>query len=179
MEQLKAFLSARIPEWAKDVRLNVEAIDRASKVEPEVAWGSALAAAISAQSPELAREIEALMERRFGEAGAREANGAKVAAGLMSMSNYYYSFKGYLQNDEISRMPPGIRMQAYATHGGVDARNFEIYALAASVVGKCAGCLTGHADQLLKAGVFENEIQEIGRIASVVGGAAKMIAFTA
>ena len=41
-------------------------------------------------------------------------------------------------------------MNAYATHGGVDEREFELYALAASIVGKCEFCVASHYRTLLE-----------------------------
>jgi len=44
-------------------------------------------------------------------------------------------------------------MNAYANNGGVDKRRFEMYALAASVVGKCHLCVKSHFDLLQKEGM--------------------------
>jgi AhpD family alkylhydroperoxidase len=35
-------------------------------------------------------------------------------------------------------------MGAYASHGSVDKRRFEMYALAASIAGKCHFCVKSH-----------------------------------
>jgi len=180
MDQLKMFLSDDIPEWAKDVRLSFETIDRNPTFGDDkvVAWGAALAAALSAQNVRLAHEITSFIEREYREEGTKQIHGARVAAGLMAMTNYYYSFKKFANNEDVAKMPPGLRMQAYASHGGVSAKNFEIYALSASIVGKCEGCVSGHVQTLIeKEGASEKEIQEIGRIASIVGAAAKVMVF--
>ena len=43
-------------------------------------------------------------------------------------------------------------MNAYATHGGVDRASFELYALAASIVGKCEFCVQSHYKLLARRG---------------------------
>ncbi len=47
-------------------------------------------------------------------------------------------------------------MNAYASHGGVDKRRFEMYALAASIIGKCHFCVKSHFDTLV-AGRHEHD----------------------
>jgi len=68
-------------------------------------------------------------------------------------------------------------MGAYASHGGVDKRRFEMYALAASIVGKCHFCVKSHF-ALLKneQGMSVQQLRDVGRIAAVVNAAAQVIA---
>jgi alkyl hydroperoxide reductase subunit D len=63
-------------------------------------------------------------------------------------------------------------MNAYATHGGVDKLAFELYALAASIVGKCEFCVRSHAKLLTESGVTTQQLRDIGRIAATVNAAA-------
>jgi alkyl hydroperoxide reductase subunit D len=65
-------------------------------------------------------------------------------------------------------------MQAYATHGGVSKKKFEMYALAASIVGKCAHCVKNHYDVLKKEGMTVTELQMVGKIAAVVSSIGKV-----
>jgi alkyl hydroperoxide reductase subunit D len=67
-------------------------------------------------------------------------------------------------------------MQAYATHGGVDKRRFEMYALAASIVGKCHFCVQSHYALLKQEGVTVDQLRDIGRIAAVIAAAAQAAA---
>ena len=66
-------------------------------------------------------------------------------------------------------------MQAYATHGGVDRRHFELYALAASIVGKCHFCVQSHYALLKEAGMSVDQLRDVGRIAAVIAAAANAI----
>jgi alkyl hydroperoxide reductase subunit D len=65
-------------------------------------------------------------------------------------------------------------MNAYATNGGVSKVKFEMYALAASVVGKCHFCIKSHYELLKKEGMTVQQLQTVGKIAAVVGAINKI-----
>ena len=65
---------------------------------------------------------------------------------------------------------------AYASHGGVDKRRFEMYALAASIIGKCHFCVKSHAENLVADGMSATQLRDVGRIAAVINAAALVIA---
>ncbi len=65
-------------------------------------------------------------------------------------------------------------MNAYATHGGVDRRSFELYALAASIVGKCEFCVRSHYRTLREDGMTAQQLRDAGRIAAVINGIAQV-----
>jgi len=80
-----------------------------------------------------------------------------------------------MANDESMKgLPAGLRMNAYATHGGVSKKKFEMYSLAASIIGKCHFCVKAHYDTLKKEGMTTQELMAIGRIASVVNAIGKV-----
>jgi alkyl hydroperoxide reductase subunit D len=105
-----------------------------------------------------------------------EANAAITAAALMGMNNLWYPFVEMSADAELKTRPPQLRMQAYATHGGVEKRLFELYALAASVVGKCHFCVQSHYALLKEIGMSVDQLRDVGRIAAVIGAAAQAIA---
>ncbi len=136
------FLSAiknLIPDYAKDIRLNVDGTIARSSLEGNDAVGVALAAAFAAQSKVLVDTI-----RNANVLSAEEVNGALTAAALMGMNNVWYPYIEMADDPDLASQPAGLRMNAYATHGGVDKRRFEMYALAASIVGKCHFCVKSH-----------------------------------
>ena len=57
-------------------------------------------------------------------------------------------------------------------HARLDRRTQELIAIAASLVGKCQGCLEGHIKKALKEGVTKDEIAESIAIAMGVNAAA-------
>ena len=52
-------------------------------------------------------------------------------------------------------------MNAYATHAGVSKKKFEMYSLAASIVGKCHFCVKAHYDTLKKEGMTLRYLEAI------------------
>ena len=166
-----ARIKARLPDWAKDIRLNLDATIARSSLEPRLAVGAALAAAYAARSPELVaafRDPEAL--------DARHAEGALTAAALMGMNNVWYPFVEMAGDPDLKTMRAELRMNAYATHGGVDKVAFELYALAASIVGKCECCVQANAKLLKDSGFTTQQIRDVGRIAATVNAAALALA---
>jgi alkyl hydroperoxide reductase subunit D len=92
----------------------------------------------------------------------------------MAMNNTYYPFVEMTGDDQLKGLPAGLRMNAYATHGGVSKVKFEMYALAASVVGKCHFCIKSHYELLKKEGMTVPQLQAVGKIAAVVGAINKI-----
>ncbi len=164
-------LKSRLPDWAKDIRLNLDATISRSSLEPRLAAGAALAAAYAARSPDL---VEAF--RHPDALDAQHANGALAAAALMGMNNVWYPFVAMADDAELRTMRPELRMNAYATYGGVDKLAFELYALAASIVGKCEHCVQSHAKLLRESGLTAQQVRDVGRIAATVSAAAQALA---
>ncbi|MCW7537668.1 carboxymuconolactone decarboxylase family protein [Aquabacterium sp. A7-Y] len=166
------FLSAikdLIPDYAKDIRLNIDGTIARSSLPAEDALGCALAAAFAAKS----KDIVDVLSANTPEA---ERNAALTAAALMGMNNAWYPFVEMAEDAELKTVRAELRMNAYATSGGVEKKKFEAYALAASIVGKCHFCVKSHYDLLKKEGYSVQQLRDIGRIAAVVNAAAQVIA---
>ena len=159
-----------IPDHSKDIKLNLDAVMNRSGLDEVDAHACAFAAAIAAGNGDLAFEISMngpLM-------GTDEREAAKTAASLMGMNNVYYPFVEMTEDPDLKGLPPGLRMNAYATHGGVSKKKFEMYALAASIVGKCHFCVKNHYDVLKKEGMTVTELQAVGKIAAVIAAVGKV-----
>ena len=167
MEFLTPILQ-RLPDTAKDIRLNLDSVIARSSLAPEDALGVAIAAAFAARSAELVQAFKSA-------APEPEANAALTAAALMGMNNVWYPFVEMAGNDELKTMRPELRMNAYASHGGVTRAKFEAYALAASIVGKCHFCVKSHHDLLKKEGWTTQQLRDVGRIAAVVNATAQVL----
>ena len=164
-------VKARLPGWAKDVRLNLDATVTRSSLEPRLAFGAALAAAYAAGAQDLVAAF-----RDPAVLDAQHAEGALTAAALMGMNNVWYPFVEMADDADLKTMRPELRMNAYATHGGVDKVAFELYALAASIVGKCEFCVRSHAKLLKESGLTTQQVRDVGRIAATVAAAALALA---
>ena len=159
----------RMPEHAKDIRLNLDGVIARSSLAPEDALGVALAAAFATKSKPLVDAFKAA-------APPAEAYAALTAATLMGMNNAWYPFVEMAEDEDLKTMRAELRMNAYATSGGVDKKKFEAYALSASIVGKCHFCVKSHFDLLKKEGLTTQQLRDIGRIAAVVNAAAQVLA---
>ena len=110
----------------------------------------------------------------------------------MGMNNVWYPYVEMTGDAELKALPAQLRMQAYATHAGVDKRLFELYALAthagvdkrlfelyalaASIIGKCHFCVQSHYALLKQSGMSTEQLRDVGRIAAVIAAAANAIA---
>jgi len=166
-----ADIKALIPDYAKDIRLNLDGVIGRSSLSPDDAICVALAAAFAAKSKPLVEAFKAA-------APAAEANAALTAAALMGMNNAWYPYVEMAGDDELKTQRAELRMNAYATSGGVDKKKFESYALAASIVGKCHFCVASHYALLKKEGVTTLQLRDIGRIAAVVNAASQVVALS-
>jgi lipoyl-dependent peroxiredoxin subunit D len=158
-----------IPDYAKDIRLNLDGVIARSSLAPEDAIGVALAAAFAAKSKPLIDIFKANLPEP-------EASAALTAAALMGMNNIWYPFVEMAGDEELKTQRAELRMNAYATSGGVTKKKFEAYALAASIVGKCHFCVGSHYALLKKEGLTTQQLRDIGRIAAVVNAASQVIA---
>ena len=163
-------IKERIPDYAKDVRLNLDMVLARSSLDVADALGAALAAAYAAKSKAL---IDAI--RGSGQLSDTDINAALTAAALMGMNNVWYPYVEMAADDDLATQRAELRMNAYGTHGGVERRRFELFALAASIIGKCHFCVTSHYKLLKETGMSAVQLRDIGRIAAVIGATANVL----
>lgn len=161
----------RLPDYAKDIRLNLDAVIARSSLSPTAAAGAALAAAFAAKSSPI---IDAI--RTDGTLDPLHQQAALTAAALMGMNNVWYPYIEMAGDADLKTMRAELRMNAYANHGGVDRQSFELYALAASIVGKCEFCVRSHYKLLQETGLTAQQLRDVGRIAAVINAAAQVLA---
>jgi len=159
-----------LPDYAKDTKLNLEAVILRSSLDPVVAQGCALAAAFAAGNSKLATAIDAELVDR------KEADAALTAASIMASTNIWYTYIKMVNDSSMTGLGAGLRMNAISSHGGTSKINFEAYALCASIVGKCHDCVASHYATLKKEGMTVDNLRDIGRIASVINSVAKILA---
>ena len=165
-------LKELIPDYAKDVRLTLTSLLTHPALPEDEAYGVALAASFAAKSPTLTALL-----RQSDRLDARMAAAAQTAAALMGMTNAWYSYLAMSPDGPLQDEDPGLRMTAYGSHGGVAQRSFELFALAASIVGRCRSCTYSHVEALhQEEGVSIAELREVGRIVAAVSAAAQVLA---
>lgn len=158
-----------LPEYAKDTRLNIDAVVKRSTLAPEEAEAVALAAAFATGNSKLWTWIQSQI------ADQKEAEAAIIAASLMAMNNTWYPYIEMADDEALTGLPAQLRMNAIATHGGTTKARFEAYSLSASIVGKCHFCVKAHYETLRKEGYSVEQLRDIGRIASVMNAVAKVM----
>ena len=158
-------LKDRLPAHARDLKINLGVIAGATALSPQQAWGTALAAAITARN----REVTAAVEDAAAVELSPEALGAaRGAASIMGMNNIYYRFLHMMgEASEYPQMPARLRMQILA-RPGVDALDFELWCLAASAITGCEMCVRAHEKSVRDKRGTAEQVHEAVRIAAVV-----------
>ena len=157
-------LKDRLPEYAKDLKLNLSSLAAETLLDEEKKAGTFIASAIASRNAEVIRALIAEFGGRMTPA-ALEA--AKAAAALMGMNNVYYRFTHLVGKNEYAAMRARLRMNAMA-NPGTPRDNFELWCLAASAINGCGACIASHETVLREAGVSAEQIQAAARIAAVV-----------
>ena len=159
-----------IPEYAKDTKLNIDAVVKRSTLPVEEAEAVALAAAFATGNSKLWTWIHSQLANRL------EADAALTAASIMAQNNVWYPYVEMADDANLSGLPAQLRMNAIASHGGTTKARFEAYSLAASIVGKCHFCVKAHYETLKKEGYTVEQLRDIGRIAAVMTSVSRVVA---
>lgn len=157
-------LKDRLPEYAKDLRLNLSALASETVLDEEKKAGTFIASAIASRNDEVIRAVLAEFGGRLDPAALKAA---RAAAAVMAMNNIYYRFVHLIESDEYAKLPAKLRMNVMA-NPGTAKENFELWSLAVSAVNGCGKCLVAHERVLRGAGVTAEQIQAAVRIAAVV-----------
>ena len=157
-------LKAALPEYAKDLKLNLSAVIGNSDLPEQQLWGTVLACAMATRSPAVLRELEPEAKANLKP---EAYNAAKGAAAVMGMNNVYYRTLHLLSDKEYGSMRAGLRMNIIGTPG-VEKADFELWCFAVSAINGCGQCLDSHEAVLKKAGVEREVVQASIKIASVI-----------
>jgi alkyl hydroperoxide reductase subunit D len=157
-------LKAKLPDFAKDLRLNLGGIAGIASLTPQQLWGTALATAIASRNPDVVRAIDTEASPHLSE---EAKTAARSAAAIMAMNNIYYRFTHLSKHPDFLSMPARLRMNVIA-NPGVEKLDFELWSLAVSAVNGCGRCIEAHEEVLLKAGVSKEAIQDAVRIAAII-----------
>lgn len=166
LENLKDSLG----EHAKDTRLNLgTVITQAQGLTSNQAYGIALACAYTTRTQKV---VDSILAEVTGKISDAEITAAKSASIIMAMNNIYYRAVHLAEDEELQKMPAGLRMQVIG-NPGIDKIDFELYALAVSAINGCGACVASHVKQALHAGVTKQGTQSALKIAAVINAAAQ------
>ncbi len=160
-------IKGSLPDYAKDLRLNLDSVlseSGSAGLNPKQIAIIALASAIASRHAPLTSAITAHVAGTLSEA---EANAARGAAAIMAMNNIYYRFTHLVGNAEYATMRAGLRMNVMA-NPGCDKIDFELASLAVSAINGCGMCMASHEKTLQKHNVPAAAIQSAARIAAVL-----------
>jgi alkyl hydroperoxide reductase subunit D len=160
MEQL---LSS-IPDYAKDLKLNLQTVLKQAELTEQQTWGTVVACALASRNPLV---IDALLAAAAPHLQPVAMEAAQSAAAIMGMNNIFYRFQHLSEHEKYSTMPARLRMNVMRTHGS-DPLDFELWCLAVSAINGCGKCITAHDRVLREKGVSEETVIAAVRIASVV-----------
>ena len=158
-------LKSRLPEYAKDLKLNLSGLINAPEgMSEQQLWGCLLAAAIASRNELVTASILEDAVTHLDEAALA---GVKGAAAIMGMNNIYYRFVHMVSDKEYSTMPAKLRMNVMM-NPGVPKVDFELWALVVSAVNGCQSCVDSHERVLREKELDRTAIQHAVRIAAVV-----------
>jgi alkyl hydroperoxide reductase subunit D len=161
-------LKERLPDFAKDVRLNLSTMMNDETLGAETKYGLMLACAIATRNATVLKAVDAEAIKHL-RPEAREA--ARAAASIMAMNNVYYRFVHLAANKAYARLPAKLRMNVIA-NPGVPKTDFELWSLGVSAINGCGMCIDAHEKVLIEAGVSEETIQTAVRFAAILQSAA-------
>jgi lipoyl-dependent peroxiredoxin subunit D len=160
---LKTFADA-LPEYAKDLRLNVGSLLNDQTLGDQRKYGLLLACAHGSGYKPL---VEAAEAEAADKLSPEAANAARAAAAIMAMNNVYYRFIHLASNKEYGQLPAKLRMNVIGSPG-IDKADFELFSLAVSAQNGCGMCIDSHEKVLKQHGVNAETIQTAARVAAVM-----------
>ena len=164
-------LKTAVPEYAKDLKLNLSSLARETILDDQKKWGTFLASAHAVGVPAVVRAVEA----EIADTLSPEAiSAAKSAAAIMGMNNVYYRFVHLSSAKDYKTLPAKLRMNVIA-NPGVDKADFELWSLAVSAINGCGACIDSHEAELRRHGVSADQIQTAVRIASTLNAIAAVL----
>lgn len=161
----------RMPDYAKDIKLNLSSLANEEILTQAQFWGCALASAMASRNETVINEIASEAAQNMSPE-AQQA--AKAAAAIMAMNNVYYRFVHLASTPDYKSMPAKLRMNIIA-NPGVDKQDFELWSLAVSAINGCGMCIDAHEQELLKDGMGKEQIQAAVRVASVIHAASAIL----
>jgi alkyl hydroperoxide reductase subunit D len=159
-------LKASLAEETKDLRLNLDAVLRADKIDPAQTYAVALASALFIKDKDLA---EAILAESAETLTADAISDARAAAAIMAMNTVYYRFRHMIGKESYSQKPAGLRMNRMS-RPATNKDLFELCSMACAALAGCEACLKAHETSLLKEGLNEDQVHDCVRIAAVVNG---------
>ncbi|TAK23589.1 MAG: alkyl hydroperoxide reductase [Myxococcaceae bacterium] len=160
-------LGNRLPDSARDLRLNLGAVLGDGTLSLAQRWGSAVTAAITVRNPELRDAV--LQGARAAGVDDAVIDDARAAAAIMGMNNIFYRGRHLIGKESYQKKPARLRMNRIAKPA-TTRLDFELFCIVASAITGCGDCLKSHEHTVIEGGLTEDHVHDALRIASVVNG---------
>ncbi len=167
MSQIEA-IRERLPEVAKDIKLNIQGVLGATALSEAQRWGVVVASAAASRNP---RVRDAAIADARANVGKEVIDDALAAAALMGMNNVYYRFRHLIGKPSYADKPARLRMNRLAKPS-TNKTDFELFSLAVSAINGCETCMQAHEKVVLEGGLTEDQVHDAVRIAATVQAAA-------
>jgi lipoyl-dependent peroxiredoxin subunit D len=164
-------LKSQLPDYAKDLKLNLGSLAAEETLTPVQRAGAFLASAYAIGQADIVHALESEFASQLSPA---ELNAAKIASSIMSMNNIYYRFTHLVANEEYAKIPARLRMNAMV-NPGANKIDFELWSIAVSAINGCGLCLDSHEKVVRQHGVSAEAVQAAVRIGAVVFAVAATI----
>ena len=163
-------LKARIPDYAKDLRLNLGSLAMEASLSAQQLAGVFVASALASRNAEVTAAVVAEFAPRMTPEALAAAKGA---AAIMGMNNVYYRFT-HLVGGDYPNLPAKLRMNIIGKPG-VEKADFELWSLAVSAVNGCGMCMEAHEKVVRHGELSQEQVQAAVRIAAVVHAVAAVL----
>jgi alkyl hydroperoxide reductase subunit D len=160
---LKEFADT-LPEYAKDLRLNLSSLLSDQTLGEQRKYGLILTCAHGTGYRPIVAAAEAEVE---GKLSSEAADAARAAAAVMAMNNVYYRFVHLASNPVYSTMKANLKMGVIG-NPGIDKCDFELFCVAVSIINGCGKCIDSHERVLTQHCVTAEAIQTAARIGAVL-----------
>ena len=164
-----------IPDYARDMKINLSNIPSTASLSPQQLWGTVLCSALATGNATLIQHCAAASAAALSP---EAITAAKAAVTIMGMNNIYYRFTHLAGNEHYSAMPARLRMNVIGAPG-VDKVDFELWSLAVSALEGCGRCIEAHEKVLVQSGTSREAIQDAVRIAAIIKGVAACLTIEA
>lgn len=155
-------LKDRIPNYAKDLRLNLGSLLNDVTLSAQQRAGTFIASAIASRCDDVTQAVVAYFRKDLSD---EAFAAAQAAAAIMGMNNIYYRFV-HMAGGDYAKMPAQLRMNVIK-EPGVEKIDFELWCLAVSVINGCDLCVNSH-EKVVRAQLGNESVQTAVRIAAII-----------
>lgn len=163
-------LRSQLPEFAKDLKLNLGSLTRSTELSEQQLWGTMLAAAAATRNQTVFQEVSEEAKEHLSE---EAVNAALGAASIMAMNNVAYRAKGWLGSD-YAQVKMGLRMNIIGKPG-IEKADFELFSLAVSSINGCEHCTVAHDKTVRAEDITKEQVWEAIKVAATVQGVAQAL----